>query len=1058
MADSDVANHKTEVQLKKKRSKSTKKSLIAENEKRQKCLEILLKSNSLPQCVVNILKEELKERGQMYKMSMDEMEQFWQELHGYIRELVRQLLDDEGNVGEQICAVVNLLQHTALLHCVGESETFTQMAMVLNLAMTHETCQLQVKNEICKLSEYCCIKELRVPGEFYLNTFNFLFDYTLSEKETEAVDVKLAVKRMWEMHVALARLNLRTQTCEAVVNKLARIVVSPNYLACKEGRQFIAFTFTLDIKLIKKFHQAVKDFLPSCKRNQAVAYGEVYHSAWLNGSAEVRQALGSQCIQNLMTHMFVFPRKKQELTHLGHNVFAILSYLHHNRTLSHFSKTLSELYMPLLWRHLRSGNNIERCNAAEVFLDAYPLETPGSGKVEESNFMNKQHSEMFDLLTDNCHVVRIIAIKGICDKLCSAWRTFPPETIQVLMRNLIDLASDGSDAGVRRALYDGLAVLLLNPESAAYLARILPGLRDCIHDENEKVRKSFVRLLCGVKNMPDPPIKYWKIVTVNHLAARLELENLEVGSELSKLLMSNIYTADQSVDKFLFRLLNFIKISPRAARKLFQFSIKVLDYKNALRVMITILLNLRAHVKKKEAENHCPEQHQEENEVRQSVPKRKKRKSAEVLQSISENDQDGSENKENDRSKENQRNSSSCSSATEDKEEKDEYNQPGVAHALVDIVSLLWSIHSKSLADPSHEEDHNNLMDMACAGIPLFLKYYRGTSTYYAVVHLASFVPPDRLKSVSTVCSACVSHLKQVSEVTPPAELEVVVHALCSWGRFADIQDLVIDWLDQAFRCEGLNQSQVPKEEMKQRRVRFVAKGGKPMVALQLLDTVFGHPLNSTRVLNKSYNMIHDLYIYLERIKVVVERRLLGGLPLDSPMLSDNFLLKCMYRYAILILILHRPEPQTAANDESVVDAFDASVMFYQFLVWTIRVIKPLMPQEIEAEADISVLLIKDILRAAANLVDLMYANEETVMKIAELIQGLLSSECGLWFVESSMIVVKHLKDYTEAKYGAEDKAQLMKKVVPSLLSQALRLLSVKKYTRDQMADYIFLM
>ncbi|KAG8337154.1 hypothetical protein J6590_031132 [Homalodisca vitripennis] len=53
------------------------------------------------------------------------------------------------------------------------------------------------------------------------------------------------------------------------------------------------------------------------------------------------------------------------------------------------------------------------------------------------------------------------------------------------------------------------------------------------------------------------------------------------------------------------------------------------------------------------------------------------------------------------------------------------------------------------------------------------------------------------------------------------------------------------------------------------------------------------------------------------------------------------------------------------------------------------------------------------------------------------------------------MIVVKHLKDYTEAKYGAEDKAQLMKKVVPSLLSQALRLLSVKKYTRDQMADYI---
>lgn len=55
------------------------------------------------------------------------------------------------------------------------------------------------------------------------------------------------------------------------------------------------------------------------------------------------------------------------------------------------------------------------------------------------------------------------------------------------MRNLIALANDGSDAAVRRTLYDSLPVLLHNAESANYLVRILPSLRDYIHDENEKV-------------------------------------------------------------------------------------------------------------------------------------------------------------------------------------------------------------------------------------------------------------------------------------------------------------------------------------------------------------------------------------------------------------------------------------------------------------------------------------------------------------------------------------------------------------------------------------------
>lgn len=38
---------------------------------------------------------------------------------------------------------------------------------------------------------------------------------------------------------------------------------------------------------------------------------------------------------------------------LGQNVFAILSSLHEKRKLVLFSKTITELYTPLIWRHLR---------------------------------------------------------------------------------------------------------------------------------------------------------------------------------------------------------------------------------------------------------------------------------------------------------------------------------------------------------------------------------------------------------------------------------------------------------------------------------------------------------------------------------------------------------------------------------------------------------------------------------------------------------------------------------------------------------------------------------
>lgn len=67
-------------------------------------------------------------------------------------------------------------------------------------------------------------------------------------------------------------------------------------------------------------------------------------------------------------------------------------------------------------------------------------------------------------------------------------------------------------------------------------------------------------------------------------------------------------------------------------------------------------------------------------------------------------------------------------SVSEDKKSADEedlFDNAVIVHALVDIVSLLWSLHGQQIADPSHEEDHTNLLNIAVACIPLFLKHYK---------------------------------------------------------------------------------------------------------------------------------------------------------------------------------------------------------------------------------------------------------------------------------------------------------------------------------------------
>jgi hypothetical protein len=56
-------------------------------------------------------------------------------------------------------------------------------------------------------------------------------------------------------------------------------------------------------------------------------------------------------------------------------------------------------------------------------------------------------------------------------------------------------------------------------------------------------------------------------------------------------------------------------------------------------------------------------------------------------------------------------------------------------------------------------------------------------------------------------------------------------------------------------------------EQVALRRVRFCSRS-EPLLALHVLDAVFCHPTNMLSVMTKNRDLVLELWLYLDRIKV----------------------------------------------------------------------------------------------------------------------------------------------------------------------------------------------
>lgn len=383
--------------------------------------------------------------------------------------------------------------------------------------------------EIVDLCEAWWLGERAGRDELVPQTVSYMLVRALHELATAA-----DVKRLYAFRSSLTVLDYADESVVPLKRLLLHCAIRPLVLRCAEGRKLVAYFFSLHVPLISELHRAIKSQIPSCRKSQREAYGEVYFRAWRAASGPYLSRIEEGCLQDLMFHAL-----HASSTSMANSVRQVLNFTHEQKRQRGVDAMLLKLWEPILWRALKVANPNVRKNAATLFIDAFPLQDASLPAVELDMTLQKQFDALSRILKDDAVGVRVVAVHGVCRILALFWDLIPSATTKALLTTLArDLAHDAAANSVRVAVLVGLKYLLAQNGSApvvAALKTLLTPLASLLHDGSERVRVAFLDLLLAVSKLKALP---WQTcVKPEGLLARLPIERPEVQMRLTRLLL-----------------------------------------------------------------------------------------------------------------------------------------------------------------------------------------------------------------------------------------------------------------------------------------------------------------------------------------------------------------------------------------------------------------------------------------------------------------------------------------------------------------------------------------
>ncbi|NXN93041.1 CNDG2 protein, partial [Rhinopomastus cyanomelas] len=620
------------------------------------------------------------------------------------------------------------------------------------------------------------------------------------------------IVRVWNLHQTLLCFDYDSEESNEVRDLLLHCFMSVKHIKKEEGRRFLSFLFGWNVNFIKMIHGTVKNQLQFFPRSVVEYISEVYFRAWKKVSGEFLEVLEHNCIQDLMHHGIHLSRSSS----VHSKVREMLTYFHkQSQVRQGVEEMLYRLYQPILWRSLKARNSEVRSNAAFLFVDAFPIRDPSFNNEEMDKEIQKQFEELFSLLEDPDPVVRSTGILGVTRITSKYWEMIPPAVLADLLKKIAgELACDVTSADVRCSVFKCLPTIMDNKLSHPLLDRLLPAVRNSLHDNSEKVRVAFVDMLLKVK--ATKAAKFWKICPMEHLLTRLEMDSRPVSRRIVNLLFNSFFPINQPEEVWCERCVRLIQMNPAAARKFYQYAYEYTAPTNIAKLMLAIRCCLNACIQKARNES-----------LRDT------------------DDEDG-----NDRSE--KENTSVLDNVLS-------VNDVASMASLLEITVILWRSIQKAL---DHNQDaKDRAIKKFAAVLPEYFKVFKDERCMTPLIILASFMPPATVPMFS--CSV-ISRLRNIDSGADQSKYSVLIDCLCHWGQVGRVMELACDWLSDALTS--------PKSVKASRcQVRFqVTQESKPELGADYIEYLLTHPVNRGCLLSVPKKELRTLLKILNASKEVL--------------------------------------------------------------------------------------------------------------------------------------------------------------------------------------------
>ncbi|XP_073693096.1 condensin-2 complex subunit G2 [Garra rufa] len=618
------------------------------------------------------------------------------------------------------------------------------------------------------------------------------------------------LRRLCTLREVLLSVDFASERGQQVIDPLLQCFFRPSHIKQEEGKRFLAFLFSWNDNFIRMIHETIKNQLQFFPKALSVHVAEIYFRAWRKASGSFLEEIESICIQDLMQHGLLLHRNSP----VHSKVRQILTYFHKQKFREGVDEMLHRLYKPILWKALKATNAEVRANATLLFTEAFPIHDPSMSSEMVDQAVQKQLDSLFALLDDPQPLVRSSAVLGVCSVLARCWEVIPSTVITDLLEKLIlQLANDTSSPDVRCSVFMCMSIILDNSLSHPLMEKLLPALKSSLHDSSEKVRVAFVGMLLKIKAVR--AAKFWKVCSLEHLLARLEMDSPPVSKRIVSLLFNSFFPVNQSETVWCERCVTLIQTNPGAARKFYQHAYLYTAPANIVKLMLVI------------------------------------RKCLNVCIQNAGDEEFATSNKEN-------------STMLEDVLS---VQDTASMASLLEILVILWKSVQKSLM--ANQEAFKYTTSKFATVLPQYLKIFQEDRCKAPLILLASLLPAS---SVPALRSKVMSHLRSLKAGTAVTAYSQSVECLCSWGQISHIVELIENWLVEAtpVRAQG--------DEDTSGKVHFDGlEESKPDLGLDYLDYLLLHPKTRDCLFTLPLDQIRPLHKALNKWKSLLFSSLSGA-------------------------------------------------------------------------------------------------------------------------------------------------------------------------------------